>query len=58
MQIVVAVLQILYLILKNKFEKDAEVKKKREELSAEAKEVFISRDPSRIVGLADKLRNS
>jgi len=55
-QVAVCVLQIVYLIMKNKFEKDAELKKKKEELYVEAKEVLKSGDASRIVGLADRMR--
>jgi len=50
------VIQIVFLLLKNKFEKDIEKKKKKEELHNEVKEAVKSGDTSRIVSLIDKLR--
>lgn len=55
-QLIVGVIQIIFLILKNKFEKDAEVRKRREDLRVEAKEAIKSRDVSRINGLLGRLR--
>ena len=54
--VISGVVQILYLLLKNKFEKDAELKKKKEELHVEAKEAIGSRDVSRINTLLTELR--
>ena len=56
-QVVVAILQIIYLVMKNSFEKDAQKRKQKEEMYVEAKEAVKSRDPSRIVGVVDRLRN-
>ena len=50
------VIQIIFLLLKNKFEKDAELKKKKEDLRVEVKEVIKSRDVSRINDLVSRLR--
>lgn len=58
--IVQSVIQIIYLILKNKFEKNAELKKKKEGLSDEAKDIvkegFKTRDVSRLNELIQRLR--
>lgn len=56
LQVIGAIIQILFLILKNKFEKDAEIKKKKEELHEEAKSAISTGDMSRINALIDKLR--
>ena len=50
------VIQIIFLLLKNKFEKDAEKKKRKDELHNEVKEAIKSGNTSRIVGVIDKLR--
>ena len=55
--VIASVLQILYLILKNKFEKDSEEKAKKKVLYEEAKTAIVSRDPSQLTGVLDKLRN-
>lgn len=55
LQIIYAVLQIVFLLMKNKFEKDAERKAARDALKSEATEAIKSRDPSRIVGVADRI---
>lgn len=55
--VISGVIQIIYLLLKNKFEKDAELKKKKEELHVEAKEAIKSRDASRITSVLDRMRN-
>ena len=55
--IIGTVLNILWLILKNKFEKDAEERKRKEELHAEATKAILSRNPSAIVGVLDRMRN-
>ena len=54
--IINGIIQIIFLLLRNKFEKDAELKKKKETFHAEAKEAIISRDVSRINNLVVKLR--
>lgn len=55
-QIVGAIVQLVYLILKNKFEKDAEKKAKTETTLKELDNAIQSRDPS-LVNLAfNKLR--
>lgn len=55
-QLIGAVIQIIFLILKNKFEKDAEIRKKKEELHNEAKSAVSSGDLSRINAVIDRLR--
>ncbi|MEK7180216.1 MAG: hypothetical protein AAB706_01965 [Patescibacteria group bacterium] len=54
--VISSVIQIIFLLLKNKFEKDADLKKKKEELHVEAKKAIISGDVSRINMLVTKLR--
>ena len=54
--VVSGVVQILFLILKNMFEKDAELRKKREELRGESQEAIKSGDASRINIVIGKLR--
>ena len=51
-----AVLQILYLIFKNKFERDAEERKRKEALSGEATTAIVNRDLSAINSVLGKLR--
>ena len=53
---ITGIIQIIFLLIKNKFEKDAELKKKKEELHAEVKDVIASRDVSRINDLIQRLR--
>lgn len=53
---ITAVLQIIYLIFKNRFEKDAEEKEKKRLLYEEAKGAIASRDVSRINNVLGKLR--
>lgn len=55
-QVVAGVLQIIYLFMKNKFEKDAELRKQKEEIYVEAKEAIKSKDVSRINGVIDRMR--
>lgn len=50
------ILQIIFLLLKNKFEKDAKEKERKKELTNESKDAILSRDPTRIVGILDKLQ--
>ena len=54
--VIAGIIQIIMLVLKNKFEKDAEVRKKREALSDQAKEAIKSRDASSINIVINKLR--
>ena len=54
---ITGIIQIIYLLIKNKFEKDEELKRKRENLHAEAKEAIKSRDVSSINILLGKLKN-
>ena len=56
MQIIGAIVELLIFIIKNVFEKNAQVKKDNEELHREAKDAIISRDASRISNVFDKLR--
>ena len=51
-----AVLQVVFLILKNKFEKDEAVRKQKEAMRAETEDAIKSRDLSRINSCIDKLR--
>lgn len=51
-----AVINLVFLILKNIGEKDAEEKKKKEALHAEAMEAIKSNDKSRVTAVFDKLR--
>lgn len=55
-RIIGAVVELITFILKNIFERDAEVKKQNEELRQEAKDAILSRDASRITRAFDKLR--
>lgn len=57
MQIIGAVVELIVFILRNIFERDAEVKKQNEELQREAKDAILSRDANRITRAFDKLRN-
>lgn len=57
MQIIGAVVELIVFILRNIFERDAEVKKQNEELRREAKDAILSRDTNRITRAFDKLRN-
>lgn len=54
---IVAVLNIFYLLLKNKFEKDADEKKRKEALYAQAKSAISSGDISRINNVLVSLRD-
>lgn len=56
MQIIGAVVELIVFILRNIFERDAEVKKQNEELRREAKDAILSRDASRITRVLDNLR--
>ena len=54
--VIAGVVQIVYLILKNKFERDEETKKKREALYEESKSAIKSMDTSKLNLLIGKLR--
>lgn len=56
-QVIAGVIQIIFLFLKNKSEKDAEEKKRKDELYVEWKAAMASRDSSRINGVIDRVRN-
>lgn len=49
--------QLVYLILKNKFEKDAIEKARKDALHAEASEAIKSGDLSRINSVFDRMRS-
>ena len=55
-QVVAGVIQIIFLVLKNKFEKDAEEKKRKEALYAEARTAIKERNLSAITSVLDGLR--
>ncbi len=55
-QALAGIIQIIYLVLKHKFERDEELKKKKAELHAEVKDVIVSRDTSRINDLISRMR--
>ena len=50
------IIQIVWLLLKNKFEKDEAEKKRKEALHEKANDAIKSGDTSRIVSILDKLR--
>ena len=54
--VISGVIQIIYLLLKNKMEKDKDVKKQREELQQEATKAIKSRDIGAINSVVGKLR--
>lgn len=56
LKIIGAVVELIIFILKNLFEKNAQVKKENEELHKHAKDAILSRDASRISSVFDKLR--
>jgi hypothetical protein len=53
---VAGIIQIIYLLLKNKFEKDEEIKKQREAMKNEAKDSIKSMDATRISNTILNLR--
>ena len=55
-QVVAGIIQIIFLVLKNKFEKDAEEKKRKEALYAQAKTAIKERNLSAITSVLDGLR--
>lgn len=50
-------IQIIYLLLKNKFERDEAERKRKEALHAEANQAIKSGDVSRINDIVSRLRN-
>lgn len=56
-QVAAGVIQIIYLIIKNKFEKDEELRKKREGMRAETEDAIKSRDVSRINNVITRMRH-
>ena len=54
--VISGVLQLVFLILKNKMDSDAEERKRKEEIHAEWKDAVKSGDVSRVNLLIDKLR--
>lgn len=50
-----AVIDLIILIIKNLFEQNATVKKQNADLHKEAKDAILSRDPSRITSIFDRL---
>lgn len=55
--LITAIIQLIILILKNKFEKDAEVKKQKEELHAQAWDAINKRDVGATISVLDKLHS-
>ncbi len=55
-QVFAGIVQIIFLILKNKFEKDEEKRKEREQHAKEASEIIKSRDVSRLNNLLTRMR--
>ena len=54
--LITGVIQLVFLILRNKFEKDAEERKKKEEIHANWADAVKSGDKNRINALIDFLR--
>lgn len=55
-QTIAGVIQIIFLIMKNKFERDEAERKRKEALYVEAKEVLKMRDASRVNDLLTRMR--
>ncbi len=55
--IISAILQLAVMVLKNKFEKDAEEKARKDALHAQASDAIKSGDLSAITTIFDKLRS-
>lgn len=53
---IAGIVQLLYLIIKNKFEKDSELKADKEKIHADWKEAIKSGDTVRISDMLVKLR--
>lgn len=58
LQIISGIIQIIFLIMKNKTQMNDETKKKKDEAYVEAKEAIKSADLSRINAAIDKLRDA
>lgn len=58
LQFLGAVAQVVFLFLKNKFEKEADLKAKKEELHKDAVEAIKERNTSKLITVIDKLRNN
>lgn len=56
-QVIIAIIQVISLILKNKFEKDKELRETKQKMETEAVEAIRSGDISRINLVAVKLRS-
>ena len=56
LNVIGAILQIIFLIFKNKFEKDAKKKEEKDALSKEANEVIKSGDISKLSSLIVRMR--
>lgn len=56
-QAIAGIIQIIYLLLKNKFEKDEEIRKQKEAMKNEAKEAIKSMDTNRINDTILRLRS-
>ncbi len=54
--VISGIIQIIYLLIKNKFEKDSDSKTRKEALHEEAKEVIKSGDASQLNAFINKLR--
>lgn len=50
------IVQVLALVLKNKFELDAEERKRKNDLHSDWQEIVKSNDPDRITDFLNKLR--
>ena len=57
-QAIGSILQILFIVLKNKFEKDEEERKKKKELYEEAKTAIVNRDAAGVDAVLRKLRTN
>jgi len=55
--LIIGILQIVYLVLKNKFERDESIKKEKEALRAEVKDAIASGDPRRVNAVILRLRS-
>lgn len=55
-QVAAALIQLIYLFTKNKFEKDAEERKRKDALYVEAKKAIADRDTSSITRIFDSVR--
>jgi len=56
-QVIAGIIQIIFLFLKNKNEKDAEERKRKDDLYVEWKSAMASRDVARINSVVDRVRN-